>query len=278
MLVYGARGWLGRQYVTALHAAGHPVTAGTADIRLLDAIRADLDRVQPDVVLNAAAMTSSTAIPNIDACLASPAAQGYTYAVNAIGAGNVARVCAERGVRLVHLSSGCIFNGDQVCTETDTPNPPNWYAYTKYVGEQLVQQALPSALILRLRMPISGTPHPRNLITKLVGYRQVVDVVNSVTVVEDLLTWTQDLLTEQATGVVHAVYPEPVAFRDLLAWYRDIVDPAFPDPQWIQPSELRTVDGRSNCVLHTRLQPRQSTEQAIQGALRAYAQHLAGVA
>lgn len=273
ILVYGARGWLGRQYVAHWRQQGHTVMEGTADIRWEQdgGLSAEFARTTPDVVLNAAAKTSSPTMPSIAACEVSHHARSEAYEVNAMGAWNIARLCLSHGARLVHLSTGYVFSGPGPFAEDDRPCPSTWYGWTKLQGEGEVMDALPSALMLRLQLPISGTPHPRNLITKLAAYAQVADVTASVTVVEDLLTWTDDLLASAATGLVHTVSPTPVAFRDLLAWYRELVDPAF-QPAWttaVPPSPILTS---------TRLQDRQSTEQAIRRCLRAYAQHLVGVA
>jgi dTDP-4-dehydrorhamnose reductase len=272
VLVFGATGWLGSRYLEHCHG----IDAG-ADICRHDEVLSVITGYRPDVVINAAGKTHSAAIPNIDACVATPQATLRTFQVNAEGAGVVALACAEARIPLVHLSSGCIFDGgDRPFIELETPNPPSWYAETKVAGERLIQEIHPSALLLRIRMPISAKPHPRNLLTKLSTAKQIVDVVNSVTVVEDLLDWTVALIQAGTTGIVHAVHPQPIAFRTLMQWYREIVDPAH-TCEFIPKEQYITRDGRSNCVLGTRDLPIQfrSTEDAVQRALRAYAGALA---
>jgi dTDP-4-dehydrorhamnose reductase len=247
--------------------------ASTADVSDMARVRSLLRATQADLVINAASKTHSATTPNIDGCLESPYMRRQTLAANALGAGNVALACAEYGCQVVHLSSGCIFEGDRPFNERSVPNPPSFYARTKAFGEQLVSEANDQALIVRLRMPISAEPHPRNLLTKLSSALDVVDVTNSVTVVEDLLPFVDALAFAGVTGVVHAVNPEPVTFRDLMARYRDVVD-ASCAPTFIPKWEYRTVDGRSNCVLvSTRELPAAMppTQASLERTLAAYA-------
>lgn len=75
-------------------------------------------------------------------------------------------------------------------------------------------------------MPLDAAPHPRNLVTRLAGYPQVVDVENSVTVVDDLVDVVAALAARRAAGVFHATNPGALRHRDLLALYRKLVDPA----------------------------------------------------
>ena len=103
-------------------------------------------------------------------------------------------------------------------------------------------------------MPVDGEPGIRNLITKITRYPKVIDVINSVTVVDDLLYATAKLAEQRATGVFNVTNPVPVRHREILEWYREIVDPGF-------SFEMITLEqmyerglakaGRSNCVLNT---------------------------
>jgi hypothetical protein len=101
-------------------------------------------------------------------------------------------------------------------------------------------------------MPIDGRPGARNLITKLAGYREVIDVENSVTVVDDLVLVVQALLERRATGIFHATNPGTMRHADLLRMYREIVDPSH-EFALIREEELvargLATHARSNCIL-----------------------------
>jgi dTDP-4-dehydrorhamnose reductase len=254
VLVFGARGWLGGRYVEHLSAAHVVVADGVTNIADMNGVARQLWRHKPEVVLNAAGRARSRAIPNIDGCVESDDMRWRTLHDNALGAGVLAHTCRNNGVRLVHIGSGCIFDGyGKAFTESDAPNPVSWYGRTKVLGDQLVTAAGGEHLVLRIRMPVSARPHPRNLVTKLAQATRVVDVANSVTVVEDLLAFTQALMEAGTSGIVHAVNAGEVSFRSLMASYRQLVDDAW-HGEFVPLADYRTADGRSNCMLDTERQ------------------------
>jgi hypothetical protein len=107
-------------------------------------------------------------------------------------------------------------------------------------------------------MPIDSVPGTRNLITKLAGYSQIIDVENSVTIVDDLVNVVRGLVEKRATGVFHATNPGTMRHRDLIALYREIVDPSH-TCEMIGAEELVTrglaAKARSNCILANRRLP-----------------------
>lgn len=278
IVVLGAQGWLGSRYVQYLSQQPNVWVRGfgaSVDVTSTAVLVSMMATCRPDVVINAAGRTHSRDIPNIDGCIASQEERARTMHVNAVGAANVAKACDAYGAQMVQLSSGCIFDGDEgPFVEDDEPNPPSYYAETKVLGEKLIQAICPEALILRIRMPISAQPHPRNLVTKLAAAKRVIDVVNSVTVVEDLIEWTYALIQAGTSGIVHAVHPQPITFRKLMSWYRQIVDPTH-HCTFVRACEYKTADGRSNCTLaSTKELPVlfNDTEFAVKRALMAYAE------
>lgn len=275
-LVFGSDGWLGARFVRYLKDQGEGVfyAGRQADIANKGIVHECLAKIQPDVVVNCAGRTHSANTPNIDGCIESMDERLKTLAANAVGPGVLANACRLHGARFVHIGSGCIFNdtsGIFRFGEDVTPKPVSWYGHTKALGDQLALAADASALILRVRMPISAEPHPRNLITKLSGAKRVIAAVNSVTVVEPFLEYAHDLIKAGVTGIVHAVHSEPVYFWHLMQWYKEIVDPSF-TCEFIQPSEYVTPDGRSNCVLTSRWFIPDKVEDACKNALIEYAQ------
>jgi dTDP-4-dehydrorhamnose reductase len=170
----------------------------------------------------------------------------------------LAQACEQLGIYMVHLSSGCIFNGDSPAeggwTEYDIPNPVSYYGQTKVIAEKKLMDEDFSVLILRVRMPIDKEPNPRNLINKLASYPKVIDVVNSVTVIDDLLAASANLIAQRATGIFNITNPVPVGHREILGWYNKFVDPGHRF-EMISLAELYgqglAKAGRSNCVLST---------------------------
>ena len=128
--VVGANGQLGTDLVDSLAGAGHEaVGLRHADIEVadLDSARAALAAHAPDAVLNTAAFH------NMPDCEADPE---RTFAVNAVGALNLARAAAEAGVRNVYFSTDYVFDGEkgQPYVESDRPRPLNVYGASKLAG------------------------------------------------------------------------------------------------------------------------------------------------
>lgn len=219
------------------------------DVRDLPAVRKEIERTKAEVVINAAGKTGS---PNVDWCESHPV---ETFSVNVSGAINLAIATHEAGCHLIHLGSGCIFYGDSPSPggwrEEDFANPESLYSRSKYAAD-LALSRFSNTAIARLRMPIDDKPGPRNLISKLAKYDRVVDVLNSVTVVEDLVNAVRKMSEVRATGIFHVVNPGPMRHKDLLNLYKEVVDPKH-TYQLIHEDDLvkqgLAVKRRSNCIL-----------------------------
>jgi dTDP-4-dehydrorhamnose reductase len=140
-LVTGGAGQLGSALQGVLgdetEAFGHELDIGESA-----AVEGALRQFRPDVVFNAAAFTQ------VDRCEREPR---LAHRENALAPEALATVCAELGVRLVHLSTDYVFSGegDRPWRENDAPAPRSVYGRTKLEGEARVQAVLPEALIVR---------------------------------------------------------------------------------------------------------------------------------
>ncbi len=264
VVVFGA-GFMGHRLARDLPGT----TLVETDIADLPAVREVLRRTKPFAVINAAGKTGR---PNVDWC---ESHQSETYRSNVIGPLRLAEACEAEGIYLLHLASGCIFYGDSPSPggwrEDDFANPTAFYSRTKYAAD-LVLSRLPNVGIARLRMPIDSVPGPRNLISKLAAYSQVVDVQNSVTVLKDLVGAIAGLVEKRATGVFHLTNPGVMRHRELLGLYKEYVDPKH-SCTFITNDDLvlrgLAVKGRSNCVLASpRLAALGITMRPIEVALR----------
>jgi len=184
LLVTGAAGQLGAD---VLRLAPDAVGLGRADLDVTSgpAVRAVLEAVRPDVVLNCAAYTA------VDAAEADEAA---AYAVNATAPALLARGCAAVGARLVHVSTDYVFAGDGVAPYEpgDPTGPRSAYGRTKLAGELAVRELLPAAsYIVRTAWVYGGAGG--NFVTtmaRLAAGEQAVDVVDDQ---RGSPTWSRDL-------------------------------------------------------------------------------------
>ncbi len=207
--VVGANGQLGTDLVDALTAAGHQaIPLGHAEIEVSDreSVTAALAQCRPEAVLNTAAFH------NMAECEADPA---RTFAVNAIGALNLARASAELGVRNVYYSTDYVFDGakGEPYVETDRPRPLNVYGASKLAGERLTEVYAPGSLVLRVAGLYGRVPcrhKGENFITKMIGLagklpevRVVTDEVLTPTPTRAIAEKTVELLATDAAGLMH---------------------------------------------------------------------------
>jgi dTDP-4-dehydrorhamnose reductase len=131
------------------------------------------------------------------------------FAVNTLGALHVAQACDALGWKLVHISSGCVFDGmgtGKEYNETDEPTPASYYAYSKAEADRLILDAkfdIP-ILILRPRQLVSAIPYKTNLLTKFLGVPQparFIESANSITCIENFCDMVDHLLKVCATGI-----------------------------------------------------------------------------
>lgn len=135
VLVTGAAGQLGRALVPALAARGHEPVARTRrelDLSLPGAAREALERLRPDVVVNAAAYTK------VDRAESEPEA---AHRDNQLAVRHLVNACAATGVACCHVSTDFVFGGppprpDHRWREWDRPEPRGVYAASKWAGEQ----------------------------------------------------------------------------------------------------------------------------------------------
>ena len=147
LVVTGGSGYLGagiiRRAPKTWHIAAtyltHPiaqtdVAVFCVDVSDADAVDRCFDEFRPDVVIHTAAAMSGDQMPR----------------VNVDGSRHVARACARRHARLVHLSSDVIFDGEHApYDENSTPDPISPYGESKARAEFAVLEQTPRAVLVR---------------------------------------------------------------------------------------------------------------------------------
>jgi dTDP-4-dehydrorhamnose reductase len=144
ILIIGQNGQVSRALQTRLAAMGELMVLGSnqLDMARTDHIRAPIDALRPDLIINAAAHTA------VDQ--AESEAQ-RAFAINATAPGVLARAALELGVPLLHYSTDYVFDGrkPEPYTEDDAPNPLSVYGRSKLAGEEAIREAGGQHLILR---------------------------------------------------------------------------------------------------------------------------------
>ena len=130
-----------------------------ADITDERAMRRVLEQARPQAVVNAAAFT------DVDAC---ETQQELAFRVNAEGPRNLAAICADMDIPLMHISTDYVFDGEkeEPYAEEDEPRPLSVYGRSKLAGEQQVQKHLARSWIVRV-CGVFG-PYRKNFVSLVV--------------------------------------------------------------------------------------------------------------
>lgn len=204
-LVTGAAGMLGRDLVGILRGMNEPVVAATRkDLDIADrfSVRAFVSRCRPTVIVNCAAWTKFHEAETSEAA---------AFLVNGKGVRELASICSERSIRLVHLSSDYVFDGTSSLpyAESAATSPINAYGRTKLAGEQAVLELLPDDGTIVRTAWLYGR-HGTNFIRKMVRLEQLRETVDVVDDQWGQPTWTVDLVHQivalvrrGASGVFH---------------------------------------------------------------------------
>jgi dTDP-4-dehydrorhamnose reductase len=143
ILVVGRTGQLAQALANAgrprLSFAGRP----EADLSVPSSLEAAIEQAAPDAVINAGAYTS------VDGAEGDAA---NAFAINRDGPVELARLCAARGIPMIHVSTDCVFDGRKAGAYEpgDAPVPLSVYGQSKWEGEQAVAAACPRHLIVRV--------------------------------------------------------------------------------------------------------------------------------
>ncbi len=232
-LITGASGMLGRDLQSAL--VGRDVTAlGRADLDVADLSAVTDAAAGHGVIINAAAYTKvDDAETDEDAA----------YAVNAVGARNLAIAASALSAKLVQVSTDYVFDGSaSEPYREDTPlGPISAYGRTKAAGEEFVRAEHPSGSYIVRTAWLYGEHGPNfaKTMVRLAGSHETVSVVN------DQLgqpTWSADL-AQQIVALLDAGAPAGTYHgtnSGQASWYdfaRAIFTAAGLDPERVKPTD-----------------------------------------
>ncbi|MEK7146217.1 MAG: sugar nucleotide-binding protein, partial [Patescibacteria group bacterium] len=252
--------------------------AKISEVRLenLSEIKAELEREKPDVVINCAGKTGR---PNVDWC---EDHKMETMASNVTAPLLLAQAVEELGIYMVHLGSGCVYEGYKNGEGFSEDDPANFdgsfYSKTKAWSETLLKEF--PVLQLRIRMPFDSEPGERNFVSKITKYSKVISVPNSLTVLDDFFMAAKQLMDQKATGIFNLTNPGVIEHKEILDMYKEIVDPNFHYELFsVEEMNKITKARRSNCALSSKkLESRgihmRPIHEAVRDALAKYRVHL----
>ncbi len=231
-------GYIGRTFASFIQGA-RLLRRKELDYTLPENIGELMADSRSEVVINCAGFTGR---PNIDEC---EVRRAETVRANLVLPGMLSEAARRYRRTFVHISSGCIYEGDnngQGWSEDDPPAPRSFYSVTKALAEHSIE-----GYVIRIRMPLGTRPDPRNLLTKLLSYPRLISVPNSITALEDMVLATLALLESAPAGIYNVTNSGTATHRDLVEAFQ--AEGHSWHPEFIPLEELDTAAPRSNCVL-----------------------------
>lgn len=206
VLITGANGQLGRELSAQLGAMAMGcevflTTKQTLDVSDQKEVAEQFLAIHPDVVINCAAFTA------VDLCEDEPE---KAFAVNAMGAKNVAVMSDVVGATLIHLSTDYVFDGKAGVAygEEAEPNPMSVYGRSKLAGERFVAYYQPRHFIVRTAWLFGEGKNFVRTMIRLAESNAVIRVVNdqfgSPTSTKEVAKAILLLLDSERFGIYHA--------------------------------------------------------------------------
>jgi len=207
VFIAGHRGMLAQELLFCLRQAGlEAVSQGRPefDISKASVIRETLLKIQPDIVINAAAYTA------VDQAESDPL---QAFAINRDGTAQLAETCRELGIPLIHVSTDYVFDGmaDRPYREDDPPAPLCVYGDSKWQGELEVRSRQPEHFIVRTAWVYSS--YGQNFLKTILRLARERDVLRIVDDQYGCPTWCRDL----AWALVN-MYQNAMRDRSIAAW------------------------------------------------------------
>jgi dTDP-4-dehydrorhamnose reductase len=208
ILITGGGGQLASDLELQLGAGCEPRLRTREELDVTDAaaLEREIADFRPEVLYNCAAFH------NVEVC---EREEAQSFAVNATAVKRMADLCAEHGVRLVHLSTNYVFDGTagEPYREDDRPAPESIYAISKLAGEHAALAYSPTALVVRtggLYGSGGSASKGGNFVTRMLDRARekgelavVADQQLSPTCTADLATALIEAVEARASGLLH---------------------------------------------------------------------------
>lgn len=283
VLVYGANGWIGQQFIRILSNKGIRFIKAVGRANNIEGVSAEIDDIHPSHVVSFIGRTHGKIDAKVYTTIDYLEQEGKlveNVRDNLFSPLALADLCSKRKIHYTYLGTGCIFKfddehpfGEEISGFTETSSPNFFgssYSIVKGFTDQLMSLYKDSVLNLRIRMPITGEQNGRNFITKIATYEKVCSVPNSMTVLPELLPLVVDMMTKGITGTVNLTNPGLISHNEILEMYKEIVDPGFTWKNFSQEEQraILAADRSNNFLDTTKLQSMYPDVKPIRESVR----------
>ena len=263
-LIYGSEGWIGNQVIRILENSQIDFVKGQIRAENILDLISEIETVNPTHVLSFIGRThgriEDREYTTID-YLEQPNKLKENIRDNLYSPLTLAILSEKYNFHYTYLGTGCIFEYDEEhpfeeeingFTEMDTPNFfGSSYSTVKGYTDRLMH-LFPNVLNVRIRMPITSNFSSRNFITKILNYKKICSIKNSMTVLPELIPILIDMVQNSITGTINLTNPGLISHNEILEMYIELVDPYFVFENFtVEEQNEILAAGRSNNYLNT---------------------------
>jgi dTDP-4-dehydrorhamnose reductase len=253
---------LGRGHQVFAAYKEHPPAFGTPvllDVADEASVRKSVSRIEPDVIVNSAALT------DVDKCEVNPQ---LARDVNSTGVEYLARSAKESSCFLVQVSTDFVFDGATGnYSENDRPNPINQYGITKLAGEEAAMNCGEGRWSVARASVVYGWGRPQrpNAATYIAdslskGQRIFIvkDQYSSPTLNTNLALMLIELSERQLPGIIHTAGATRLSRYDFALGLADLMKL---QKKLILPTEAENIQWTAKRPLDSSLQVSRATSQ-----------------
>ena len=269
ILVYGSKGWIGKQFILLLKERNMTFVEGKSRTDNEYDLNNEIESVNPTHIISFIGRTHGTIGEKEYTTIDYLEQDGKLFENirdNLYSPLLLSQLSSKKNIHYSYLGTGCIFKFDEEhpfgkeqngFTEDALPNFfGSSYSIVKGFTDRIMNSFNNNVLNLRIRMPITGEENPRNFITKIVNYEKVCSVPNSMTVLPELLPMVIKMMQNNVTGTMNLTNPGLISHNEILEMYKEIVDPTF---EWVnftqeQQRKILAADRSNNFLDTTKLQ------------------------
>lgn len=203
-----------------------------------------------DWIINCSGYTGK---PNVESCEDN---KELCYHYNVTVPISLTKIANLYKIPIIHIGSGCIYDGySKNYNENDFPNfgltnkNSSFYSKTKHAFEKLSNNL--DRYIFRIRIPFNGTPEPKNYISKILRYGNLINCQNSITNVDDFINFVYNFIEEKRPlGIYNVTNEGSINAEEIIKILKSY---GLSNPNWkfVNIQDMNFKVARSNCILDT---------------------------
>ena len=258
ILIYGSKGWIGKQVLNYLNNEKIYYVEGNERVNNVEEIKKEIETINPTHILSLIGRTHGKIGDKIISTIDYLEEEGKlveNVRDNLYSPLILAIICNQKNIHFTYLGTGCIFDYDDEhyngFKEEDMPNFfGSSYSIVKGFTDSIMKHM--NVLNLRIRMPINSDNNSRNFITKITTYDKICSISNSMSVLPELIPYSIKMMEKNIIGTINLTNPGVISHNEILQLYKEIVDPLFTWKNFSIEEQNEVLSSkRSNNMLNT---------------------------